>query len=77
MYFSKLVSQMDINFLKMYTPHVTMVLQLLMYSCCYGYHYKCLVKSTVNLDVINLNKIGLHKAFIPSKRITRIKVIQS
>ena len=67
---------MDINFLKMYTPHVTMVLQLLMYSC-YGYHYKCLVKSTVNLDVINLNKIGLHKAFIPSKRITRIKVIQS
>ena len=54
-----------------------MVLQLLMYSCCYGYHYKCLVKSTVNLDVINLNKIGLHEAFIPSKRITRIKVIQS
>ena len=77
MSFSKLVSQMDINFLKMYTPHVTMVLQLLMYSCCYGYHYKSLFKSTVNLDVINLNKIGLHEAFIPSKRITRIKVIQS
>ena len=39
MSFSTLVSQMDLNFLKTYTPHVTMVLQLLVYSCCYGYSY--------------------------------------
>ena len=29
------------------------------------------------MDVINLNKIGLHVEFISSKRITVIKVIQS
>ena len=54
-----------------------MVLLLLMYSCCYGYGYLCLVKNTENLDVINLNKIGMYIAFISPKRITVIKVMQS
>ena len=31
MSFIKLVSQIDLNFLKIYTPHVTMVLQLLLW----------------------------------------------
>ena len=77
MSFSKLNSHLDSNFLKIYTPHVSLVLLLLMYSCCYGYGYKCLVKNTENLDVINLNKIGMHVAFISPKRITIIKVMQS
>ena len=77
MSFSKLNSNLDSNFLKIYTPHVSMVLILLMYSCCYGYGYLCLVKNTENLDVINLNKIGMHIAFISPKRITVIKVMQS
>ena len=59
MSFSKLNSNLDSNFLKIYTLHVSMVLLLLMYSCCYGYGYLCLVKNTENLDVINLNKIGI------------------
>ena len=75
MSFSKLNSNLDSNFLKIYTPHVSMVLLLLMYSCCYG--YLCLVKNNENLDVMNLNKIGMHKAFISPKRITVIKVMQS
>ena len=73
----KLNSHLDSNFLKIYTPHVSVVLLLLMYSCCYSYCYQCLVKSTANLDVINLNKIGMHVAFISPKRITIIKVMQS
>ena len=68
MSFSKLNSNLDSNFLKIYTPHVSMVLLLLMYSCCYGYGYLCLVKNTENLDVINLNKIGMHIAFISPKK---------
>ena len=77
MSFSKLNSNLDSNFLKIYTLHVSMVLLLLMYSCCYGYGYLCLVKNTENLDVINLNKIGMYIAFISPKRITVIKVMQS
>ena len=68
MSFSKLNSNLDSKFLKIYTPHVSMVLLLLMYSCCYGYGYLCLVKNTENLDVINLNKIGMHIAFISPKK---------
>ena len=77
MSFSKLNSNLESNFLKIYTLNVSMVLLLLMYSCCYGYGYLCLVKNTENLDVINLNKIGMHIAFISPKRITVIKVMQS
>ena len=54
-----------------------MVLILLMYSCCYGYCNWYVVKSTENLDVTNLNKIGKHVAFISPKRITIIKVMRS
>ena len=41
MSFSKLNSHLDSKFLKIYTPHVSVVLLLhmLMYSCCYGYCY--------------------------------------
>ena len=77
MSFSKLNSHLDSKFLKIYTPHVSMVLLLLMFSCWYGYCYYCLVKSTENLNEINLNKIGLHVVFISPKRITIIKVMQS
>ena len=77
MFFSKLNSHLDSKFLKIYTPHVSVVLLLLMYSCCYSYCYQCLVKSTANLDVINLNKIGMHVAFISPKSITVMKVMQS
>ena len=44
MSFSKLNSNLDSNFLKIYTLHVSIVLLLLMYSCCYGYGYLCLVE---------------------------------
>ena len=77
MFFSKLNSHSDSKFLKIYIPHASVVLLLLIYSCCYSYCYQCLVKSTANLDVINLNKIGMHVAFISPKRITIIKVMQS
>ena len=78
MFFSKLNSHSDSKFLKIYIPHASVVLLLLIYSCCYSYCYQCLVKSTANLDVINLNKIGMHVAFISPKRITMImKVMQS
>ena len=75
MFFSKLNSHSDSKFLKIYIPHASVVLLLLIYSCCYSYCYQCLVKSTANLDVINLNKIGMHVAFISPKRITIMKVI--
>ena len=77
MFFSKLNSHSDSKFLKIYIPHASVVLLLLIYSCCYSYCYQCLVKSTANLDVINLNKIGMHVAFISPKRITIMKVMQS
>ena len=70
---SKLNSHSDSNFLKIYTPHVSVVLLLLMYSCCYSYCYQCLVKNTANLDT----KIGMHVAFISPKRIAIMKVMQS
>ena len=70
MFFSKLNSHSDSKFLKIYIPHASVVLLLLIYSCCYSYCYQCLVKNTANLDVINLNKIGMHVAFISPKRIT-------
>ena len=73
MFFSKLNSHSDSKYLKIYTPHVSIVLLLLMYS--YSYCYQCLVKNTANLVVINLNKIGVHVAFISPKRITIMKVI--
>ena len=76
MFFSKLNSHSDSKFLKIYIPHASVVLLLLIYSC-YSYCYQCLVKSTANLDVINLNKIGMHVAFISPKRITIMKVMQS
>ena len=65
MFFSKLNSHSDSKYLKIYTPHVSVVLLLLMYSYC----YQCLVKNTANLVVINLNKIGMHVAFISPKRL--------
>ena len=77
MFFSKLNSNSDPKFLKIYTPHVSMVSLLLMYSCCYSNCHYRLVKSTANLDVINLNKIGMHVAFISPKRIAIMKVMQS
>ena len=77
MFFSKLNSHSDSKFLKIYIPHASIVLLLLIYSCCYSYCYQCLVKSTANLDVINLNKIGMHVAYISPKRITIMKVMQS
>ena len=77
MFFSKLNSHSDSKFLKIYIPHASVVLLLLIYSCCYSYCYQCLVKSTANLDVINLNKIGMHVAFVSPKRITMMKVMQS
>ena len=77
MFFSKLNSHSDSKFLKIYIPHASIVLLLLIYSCCYSYCYQCLVKSTANLDVINLNKIGMHVVFISPKRITIMKVMQS
>ena len=77
MFFSKLNSHSDSKFLKIYIPHASVVLLLLIYSCCYSYCYQCLVKSTANLDVINLNKIGLQVTFISPKGITIIKVMQS
>ena len=75
MFFSKLNSHSDSKYLKIYTPHVSVVLLLLMYSYCYSYCYQSLVKNTANLVVINLNKIGMHVAFISLKRITIMKVI--
>ena len=77
MFFSKLNSHSNSKFLKIYLPHASVVLLLLIYSCCYSYCYQCLVKSTANLDVINLNKIGMHVAFVSPKRITMMKVMQS
>ena len=75
MFFSKLNSHSDSKFLKIYIPHASVVLLLLIYSCCYSYCYQCLVKSTANFDVINLNKIGMHVALISPKRITIMKVM--
>ena len=72
MFFSKLNSHPYSKFLKIYIPHASVVLLLLIYSCCYSYCYQCLVKSTANLDVINL-KIGMHVAFISPKSITVMK----
>ena len=69
MFFSKLNSHSDSKFLKIYIPHASVVLLLLIYSCCYSSCYQCLVKNTANLDVINLNKIGMHVAFISPKRL--------
>ena len=39
MFFSKLNSHLDSNFLKIYTPRVSVVLLLLIYGCSYSYCY--------------------------------------
>ena len=57
------------TFENLYSSCQRCVATALMYSYCYSYCYQCLVKSTANLDVINLNKIGMHVAFISPKRI--------
>ena len=78
MFFSKLNSHSDSKFLKTYTPHVSVVLLLLMYNCCYSYCYQCLVKSTANLELINFHDFDhlQHSSLGPLKSKQGVELIK-